>query len=58
MPRQPKTGLRRPLLGSTADTGALAEMVRNQLGVIAGMFGRQSPKVETMLRGAADDLLA
>src|SRR4051812_29299899 len=35
-----------------------AEMVRDQLGVIAGMLGRQSPKVETMLRDAAEDLLA
>jgi hypothetical protein len=25
-------------------------MVRDQLGVIAGMLGRQSPKVETVLR--------
>ena len=33
-------------------------MVRDQLGVIAGMLGRQSPKVETMLRDAATDLLA
>ncbi|MBC8093567.1 MAG: IS256 family transposase [Pseudonocardia sp.] len=32
--------------------------VREQLGVIAGMLGRQSPKVETMLRDAAEDLLA
>jgi putative transposase len=35
-----------------------AEMVRDQLGVIAGMLGRQSPKVETMLRDAAEELLA
>jgi putative transposase len=35
-----------------------ADMVRDQLGVIAGMLGRQSPKVETMLRAAAEDLLA
>lgn len=35
-----------------------AEMVRDQLDVIAGMLGRQSPKVETMLRDAAPDLLA
>jgi putative transposase len=35
-----------------------ADMVRDQLSVIAGMLGRQSPKVETMLRDAADDLLA
>ena len=32
--------------------------VREQLGVIAGMLGRQSSKVETMLRDAAEDLLA
>jgi putative transposase len=32
--------------------------VREQLDVIAGMLGRQLPKVETMLRDAADDLLA
>ena len=30
----------------------------DQLDVIAGMLGRQLPKVETMLRDAADDLLA
>jgi putative transposase len=35
-----------------------AEMVRDQLGVIAGMLGRQAPKVEAMLRDAAEDLLA
>jgi putative transposase len=35
-----------------------AEHVREQLDVIAGMLGRQLPKVETMLREAADDLLA
>lgn len=35
-----------------------AAHVREQLGVIAGMLGRQSVKVETMLRDAADDLLA
>jgi putative transposase len=35
-----------------------AEMVADQLDVIAGMLGRQSAKVETMLRDAADDLLA
>jgi putative transposase len=35
-----------------------AEMVRDQLDVIAGMLGRQAPKVETMLRDAAPDLLA
>ena len=33
-------------------------MVRDQLEVIASMLGRQLPKVETMLRDAADDLLA
>jgi putative transposase len=35
-----------------------ADMVADQLDVIAGMLGRQSAKVETMLRDAADDLLA
>jgi putative transposase len=35
-----------------------ADMVRDQLGVIAAMLGRQSTKVETMLRDAAEDLLA
>jgi hypothetical protein len=35
-----------------------ADMVSDQLSVIAGMLGRQSPKVETMLRDAAEDLLA
>ena len=35
-----------------------AAHVREQLDVIAGMLGRQLPKVETMLRDAADDLLA
>jgi putative transposase len=35
-----------------------AEHVRDQLDVIAGMLGRQLPLVETMLRDAADDLLA
>jgi putative transposase len=35
-----------------------AEMVRDQLEVIAGMLGRQSVKVESMLRDAAVDLLA
>jgi putative transposase len=35
-----------------------AEMVRDQLDVIASMLGRQSPKVEAMLRDAAEDLLA
>jgi len=32
--------------------------VREQLDVIAGMLGRQLPKVEVMLREAAEDLLA
>ena len=35
-----------------------AEHVREQLDVIAGMPGWQLPKVETMLRDAAEDLLA
>jgi putative transposase len=35
-----------------------ADMVRDQLGVIATMLGRQSAKVEAMLRDAAEDLLA
>ena len=35
-----------------------ASHVREQLGVIAGMLGRQSAKIETMLRDAAEDLLA
>lgn len=35
-----------------------ADMVREQLNVIAGMLGRQSAKVETMLRDAAPNLLA
>jgi putative transposase len=35
-----------------------ADMVRDQLEVIATMLGRQSAKVETMLREAAEDLLA
>ena len=35
-----------------------AEHVHSQLDVIAGMLGRQFPQVETMLREAADDLLA
>jgi putative transposase len=35
-----------------------AEMVRDQLDVIATMLGRQFPTVETMLRDAADDPLA
>jgi putative transposase len=35
-----------------------ADMVRDQLEVIAGMLGRQSDKVEAMLRDAATDLLA
>jgi putative transposase len=32
--------------------------VRAQLDIIAGMLGRQFPKVETMLRDAADDITA
>jgi putative transposase len=35
-----------------------ADHVRDQLDVIAGMLGRQLPRVETMLRDAACDLLA
>ena len=35
-----------------------AEHVRSQHDVIAGMLGRQFPAVETMLRDAAEDLLA
>jgi putative transposase len=35
-----------------------AEMVREQLDVIAVMLGRQFPKVEAMLREAADELTA
>jgi putative transposase len=35
-----------------------AEHVRSQLDVIAGMLGRQFPKVETMLRDAAGDVTA
>jgi putative transposase len=35
-----------------------AAHVHEQLGVIAGMLGRQSVKVETMLRDATEDLLA
>ncbi|GAA2858723.1 putative transposase [Nonomuraea rubra] len=34
------------------------DMVRDQLGVIAGMLGRQFPKVQAMLHEAADDILA
>src|SRR3954449_12815068 len=34
------------------------EMVRDQLGVIAGMLGRQLPKVEAILTEAAEELLA
>ena len=32
--------------------------VRSQLDVIAGMLGRQFPKVETMLRDSAEDITA
>jgi chaperonin GroEL (HSP60 family) len=35
-----------------------ADMVRDQLGVIAAMLGRQFSKVEAMFRDAAEDLLA
>jgi putative transposase len=35
-----------------------AASVRNQLVVIAGMLGRRFPKVETMVRDAADDITA
>jgi putative transposase len=35
-----------------------AEHVHSQLGVIAGMLGRQFPQVEAMLRDAAEDMLA
>ena len=35
-----------------------AEHVEEQFDVIAGMLGRQLPKVEAMLREAKDDLLA
>jgi transposase-like protein len=35
-----------------------AEHVHSQLDVIAGMLGRQFPKVETMLRDAEEDLPA
>ena len=35
-----------------------ADHVREQLDVIATMLGRQFPKVETMLREAADDITA
>src|SRR3954453_16266195 len=35
-----------------------AEHVAEQLEVIAGMLGRQFPKIETMLRDAKPDLLA
>jgi putative transposase len=32
--------------------------VRDQLGIIAGMLGRQFPKIEAMLADAADDITA
>src|ERR671934_1225618 len=35
-----------------------AHHVREQLDVIAGMLGRQFPKLEGMLRDSADELLA
>jgi transposase-like protein len=35
-----------------------AEHVRSQLDVIAGMLGRQHPKVEAMLRAAGDEITA
>ena len=35
-----------------------AGSVRAQLDTIAGMLGRQFPKVEAMLRAAADDITA
>jgi putative transposase len=35
-----------------------ATHVHEQLDVIAGMLGRQFPRLETMLRDAADELLA
>ena len=35
-----------------------AEHVRSQLDVIAGMLGRQFPKVEAMLRAAGDEVTA
>jgi putative transposase len=35
-----------------------AAAVHEQLGIIAGMLGRQFPKVEAMLRDAADDITA
>jgi putative transposase len=35
-----------------------AEHVREQLDTIAGMLGRQLPKVESMLRDAAHDITA
>jgi putative transposase len=35
-----------------------AAHVREQLDTIAGMLGRQLPKVETMLRDAAQDVTA
>jgi putative transposase len=35
-----------------------AQHLHDQLDVIAGMLGRQSPQLEVMLRDAAEDLLA
>ena len=43
---------------ATAVRTIFAQPVREQLDTIAGMLGRQLPKVETMLRGAADDITA
>ena len=42
----------------TSSPNPTAEHVREQLDVIATMLGRQFPKVETMLREAADDITA
>jgi hypothetical protein len=46
------------LRSANATAPPKADTVRDQLGVIAGMLARQSAKVETMLRDAAEDLLA